>query len=64
MDVNSINDLFYLSQDRLLEIRVQGDALHAVNLDGQIDVYHINDTFDCGNSASRRIAFIDGAYAS
>lgn len=61
IDVNSINDLFYLSQDRVRELRVQGESIEAVNHDGSIVFYHVDDTFDHGHSASKRIAFMMGS---
>ncbi len=60
IDVNSINDLFYLSQDLAMEIRVQGDTIQAIKQDGQVIIYDVNEAFDHENSASRRIAFMMG----
>lgn len=60
IDVNSINDLFYLSHDKVMEIRVHEDTLHAIHHDGQVVVYHVDNPFDYENSASRRIAFMMG----
>ena len=60
IDVNSINDLFYLSQDKVVEVRVQDHIIQAINQDGTVVEYNINETFDHGNIASKRIAFMIG----
>lgn len=60
IDVNSINDLYYLSQDKVSEVIIQGDTIQAVTRDGQIVVYDINAPFDHEHSASKRIAFLIG----
>ena len=60
IDVNSINDLYYLSLDTVREIRVLDDAIQAINEDGSMMVYDINQPFDYQQSASKRIAFMVG----
>lgn len=60
IDVNSINDLFYLSHDSVKEIRMQGDTIEAINHNGDIAIYDVNEPFDYKNSASRRISFMMG----
>ena len=60
IDVNSINDLYYLSHDQVTEVRVQDDMIHAINLDGSVMTYDVNEPFQYQKSASRRIAFMVG----
>ena len=60
IDVNSINDLFYLSHDKVKEVRVADDFVQVVNLDGTEIEYNVNEPFDHGNIASKRIAFMIG----
>ena len=60
IDVNSINDLFYLSHDKVREVTVQGDTIQAVTHEGQIIVYDVNETFDHAKVTSKRIAFMMG----
>ena len=60
IDVNSINDLFYLSHDKVKEVMVQDDLIQVVNQDGTLVEYDVNETFDHGNVASKRIAFMIG----
>ncbi len=60
IDVNSINDLYYLSHDPVIEVRVQDDVIHAINQDGSVNTYDVNDPFQYENSSSRRLAFMVG----
>ena len=60
IDLNSINDLFYLSHDKVKEVMVQDDLIQVVNQDGTLVEYDVNETFDHGNVASKRIAFMIG----
>ena len=58
--VNSINDLYYLSQDNVIAVRVQGETIQATSQDGSIIAYDINETFQHQQVASKRIAFMIG----
>lgn len=60
IDVNSINDLYYLSQDNVMEVRVEGEILQVMNQDGSMIAYNINESFEHQNSPSKRIAFMVG----
>ena len=60
IDVNSINDLYYLSCDHVKEIRVQGEILQAISQDGSVVAYDINEAFEHHNLASKRVAFMIG----
>ncbi len=60
IDVNSINDLYYLAHDNVMEVRVQGEIIQAISHDGSVVAYDINEMFDHQNSASKRIAFMVG----
>ena len=60
IDVNSINDLFYLLHDNVVEVRIQGDTIQAVHHDGQVTSYDTNETFDHEKVVSKRIAFMMG----
>jgi hypothetical protein len=60
IDVNSINDLYYLSLDQVREIRVENDRIQAIGQDGNVTTYDVNETFDPRCSASKRIAFTMG----
>lgn len=60
MDVNSINDLYYLSHDNVKEIRVQGDIVQAINQDGSVVAYDINDACEPQHLESKRVAFMIG----
>ncbi len=60
IDVNSLNDLYYLSRDNIREVRVQGEIIQAVGHDGSLVEYDINEPFQHEQSPSRRIAFMLG----
>lgn len=60
IDVNSINDLFYLSQDKITDVRVHDTLIQIVTEDGRVTDYNVSDTFDHGNIASKRVAFMIG----
>ncbi|MFA5960725.1 MAG: hypothetical protein WC785_09430 [Tatlockia sp.] len=60
IDVNSINDLFYLSQDKISKIIVNENKIQVFNQSGQYVEHDINEVFDHENSASKRISFLIG----
>lgn len=60
IDVNSINDLFYLSQDKITDMRIQDELIQVVTQDGRVTDYNAADPFDHGNIASKRVAFMIG----
>lgn len=60
IDVNSINDLYYLSQDTISNIIVTDNKIKVVNQNGQLTEYDINENFEDNNLISKRISFLIG----
>lgn len=60
IDVNSINDLFYLSQDKITQLVVTGEKIRATTALGEIVEYDINDSFDYANLPDKRISYLIG----
>ena len=60
IDVNSINDLYYLAHDQVKNVIVQGDIIQAVMHDGLVVAYDVNEPFNPKTSVSKRIAFMMG----
>lgn len=60
IDVNSINDLYYLSQDKISSLIINEDKIVATNLNGQCFEYDVNSDFDHENLLSKRVSFLIG----
>lgn len=60
IDVNSINDLFYLAHDKIVEVRVQDSLIQIVAQDGRVTEYNIEEPFEHQNIVSKRVAFLIG----
>jgi hypothetical protein len=60
IDVNSINDLYYLSKDKITEVKICGEKIIAVTDQGLINEYDINDQIDLNTIPSRRVAYTIG----
>ena len=57
VDINSINDLYYLSRDDIVEIRVSGRTILARTNPGQYIEYDVDDTVNWNDITSPRIAY-------
>jgi len=60
VDVNSINDLYYLSNDKVVEIKTTKDKIIAVTQQGTVNEYNINETLDLEKIKSPRISYMFG----
>lgn len=60
IDVNSINDLYYLSQDKVVDVRVEDELIYATKQDGSQLIYDINEPFQYQHAACKRVAFMVG----
>lgn len=60
IDINTINDLYYLSQDRVASLQVERDLIIALKTNGESVTYKISDTFDPDSADSTRLAYMMG----
>lgn len=60
IDVNSINDLYYLPQDKISNLIINENKILVINQNGQFSEYDINDEYNHDNLASKRISFLIG----
>ncbi|KTC99391.1 hypothetical protein [Legionella erythra] len=60
VDVNSINDLHYLNNDKVIEIRIMGDEIIAITQSGLVIEYDVNTQIDIDNVISTRVSYIIG----
>lgn len=60
IDVNSINDLFYLSQDKIAEMRIAEDHIQATDILGKTTHYEIYKVWEDPTVLPKRIAFLIG----
>ncbi len=60
VDVNSINDLYYLNQDEIIEINIENDHILALKKDGSLQHYDISQYFDPKSVASTRLSYMVG----
>lgn len=60
VDVNSINDLYYLSKDKVIEVKVAGDKVIVMTQQGSINEYDINDQVDLDKMISTRVSYMIG----
>ena len=56
IDVNSIDDLYYVSQDKISELVVSVDKIQVRKENGQYIEFDINQKFEHENLASKRIS--------
>lgn len=61
MDVNSINDLFYLSRDKVAHMHIQDEKIEVLMRDGRVIHYHLDEPLDEEHLASKRVAFMLGS---
>lgn len=57
IDINTINDIYYLSKDNIVEIRIEKDAITAIHADGTSIRYNIDEDIDPSSIKSTRIAY-------
>lgn len=60
IDVNSINDLYYLSQDKISNLTVDEDKITVTNQSGQRFEYDLKSDFNHQNLLSKRVSFLIG----
>jgi hypothetical protein len=60
IDVNTINDLYYLQKDHIAEIRVNKESIMALYRDGRSIQYDISDNIDPDSLKSTRLAYMIG----
>lgn len=60
IDVNSINDLYYLSKDKISSMVVDKNSIKATDQNGKIYHFDLNMNFDHENSMSKRVSFLLG----
>lgn len=60
VDVNTINDLYYLSNDKISNLAIYDNVIEALNMNGELVRYNAHEPFDHQNIASKRISFLIG----
>lgn len=60
VDVNSINDLYYLSSDKVAKLVVKDNAIEVLTQHGEYKEYCIDDDFNPDNISSKRVAYMIG----
>lgn len=60
IDVNSINDLYYLSKDKISKLVLNEDNIQVLTENGDYFEYDINTNYDHENVMSKRISFLLG----
>ena len=60
IDVNSINDLHYLSIDNVAEIMVSDDKVVAIDRKGMVTEYDLDLPFDFNKAVSTRLSYMIG----
>lgn len=60
IDVNSINDLYYLSKDKVVEVRVFEEKIIVITEQGLISEYNINDQINLNKIDSTRVSYMIG----
>ncbi|MBA2649823.1 MAG: hypothetical protein H0U75_09580 [Legionella sp.] len=60
MDINSINDLYYIINDKIIEMRVENEVVIAINEDGTSTSYNIAGYIDPDTLNSTRLSYMIG----
>lgn len=60
IDVNSINDLYYLSRDRISKLIINDTKIQVFNENNDYMEYDVNDEFNHENLLSKRVSFLIG----
>jgi hypothetical protein len=60
VDVNSLNDLYYLSHDQIIEMRVSDDKIIVVNNKRLVVEYDLNRPIDLNTIISTRLSYMIG----
>jgi hypothetical protein len=60
VDVNSVNDLYYLTKDKIVEMKMTEDKIVAVSEQGQVSEYDLNEHIDPCNITSTRLCYFIG----
>jgi hypothetical protein len=60
IDVNSINDLYYLSRDKISNLVIQDNKILVTDQRGKETEYDINTNFDHESLISKRVSFLIG----
>lgn len=64
VDVNSLNDLYYLERDNLAEVKIFGENIISTTHNGIIHTYNLNDPLDFKEIHSTRVAYMIGLMQS
>jgi hypothetical protein len=60
IDINTINDLYYLKRDKIIEIRVDNDCIIALKSNGQSMRYNVSGNINPDNLVSTRLSYMIG----
>lgn len=60
VDVNSINDLYYLSKDKIIEVKVDNNKLVAFHNNGKTSVYPLDEPINLELIKSARLSYMIG----
>jgi hypothetical protein len=60
IDINTINDLYYLSRDKIIKVNVDSDYIIALKSNGQSVTYNISDNIDPDSIGSTRLSYMIG----
>jgi hypothetical protein len=60
IDINTINDLYYLSEDKIAKLQIGSDYITALKSNGQSITYNVTDTFDPDAISSTRLSYMMG----
>ena len=60
IDINTINDLYYLSKDKIIKVNIDNEHIIALKSDGQSINYNIADKIDPDTIASTRLSYMIG----
>lgn len=60
IDINTINDLYYLDRDKIIEVKIEDENIIALKHNGQIIHYKITDYIDIESIRSPRLSYMVG----
>ncbi|MBA2655852.1 MAG: hypothetical protein H0U70_02585 [Tatlockia sp.] len=60
IDINTINDLYYLSRDKIIKVNVESGSITALKSNGQSISYNISDNIDPDSIDSTRLSYLIG----
>jgi hypothetical protein len=60
IDINSINDLYYLTEDKIVKIIVEGNCIIAYKNNGESINYNVSENFNPDSVSSTRLSYMMG----